>query len=485
QNQPPKLDQLKITLQNENLEHLTKVVVVMVPLPAQGHLNQLLHLSHVITTYGIPVHYAGSASHNRQVKLRLNGWDSQSLTNIHFNDFELPSYNSPPPNIDHSNPFPQHSQPLLEATMHLRQPVFHFMKQLSIKYSRVVVIHDNSMAYVVQDVKLIPNGEAYNFIPICAFTYFTSVWESMPQEEKLFKVDRNDIPECMPSKEGCVSEEMLEFLVNLLKCLGFESGWLYNTSRVIDGRYVELLEKLSSAKGKNIKHYALGPFNPVVVKSESGKNRNQCLKWLDEQVKGSVIYVSFGSTTSLTDDQIEELANGLERCGEKFIWVLRRADPNDVFAEADKVKRPQLRSGYEERIKDRGIVVKDWAPQLEILAHPSVGGLMSHCGWNSCMESMSMGVPILAWPMHSDQPMNSFFVSNMLRIGVLMRDWEHRDEIVKSSEIENAVKTLMVSEKGMEMKKRVEELDKAVRGSVAERGISYLERDAFIAHISR
>uniref|UniRef100_A0A803MAF7 Glycosyltransferase n=1 Tax=Chenopodium quinoa TaxID=63459 RepID=A0A803MAF7_CHEQI len=433
-----------MALQNRNLEHSTKVVVVMVPLPAQGHLNQLLHLSHLITTSGIPVHYAGSTSHNRQVKLRLHGWDSKTLTKIHFNDFELPPYNSPPPNIDHSNPFPQHLQPLFEATMHLRQPMFHLMEQLSM-----------------------------------------NVWESIPEEEKPFQVETNDILECMPSKEGCISKEMLEFLANISKCLGFESGWLYNTSRVIDGKYVELLEKLSLAMGNNVKHYALGPFNPVVVKSECGKNRNDCLKWLDEQVDGSVIYVSFGSTTSLTDDQNEELASGLERCGEKFIWVLRRADPNDVFAEANRVKRPQLPAGYEERIKDRGIVVKDWAPQLEILAHPSVGGFMSHCGWNSCMESISMGVPILAWPMHSDQPRNSFLVSNVLRIGVLLRDWECRGEIVKSSGIKNAVKTLMASDKGIEMRKRAKELGKAVRASVVEHGVSYLERDAFIAHISR
>uniref|UniRef100_A0A803MAF8 Glycosyltransferase N-terminal domain-containing protein n=2 Tax=Chenopodium quinoa TaxID=63459 RepID=A0A803MAF8_CHEQI len=287
-----------------------KVVVVMVPLPAQGHLNQLLHLSHIITTYGIPVHYAGSASHNRQVKLRLNGWDSQSLTKIHFHDFELPPYDSTPPNADLSVPFPQHLIPLFEASMHLRQPVSNLLQQLSVKYNRVVVIHDYSMAYVVQDVKLIPNGESYNFNPICAFTYFTSVWEGIPEEAKPFRVDPNDVPECMPSQEGCITNEMLEFVVNQSKYLGFESGWLYNSTRVIDGRYVELVEKLSLTKDP-IKYFALGPLNPVEIRSESRKNRNQCLKWLDEQEKGSVIYVSFGSTTSLTDDQIEELAKGL------------------------------------------------------------------------------------------------------------------------------------------------------------------------------
>lgn len=112
--------------------------------------------------------------------------------------------------------------------------------------------------------------------------------------------------------------------------------------------------------------------------------------------------MSFGTTSSLSDKEIEELAIRLEKSLQKFIWVLRDADKADVFAGEER--RAQLPEGYEVRLKGRGVIVIDWAPQLEILAHPSTGCFMSHCGWNSCMESISMGVPIAAWPMHSDQP---------------------------------------------------------------------------------
>ncbi|XP_021724170.1 zeatin O-glucosyltransferase-like [Chenopodium quinoa] len=462
----------------------SKVAVVIVPLPAQGHLNQLLHLSHLIAAYGIPVHYAGSASHNRQVKVRCNGWESESLTKIQFHDFELPPYDSPPPNVDLIS-FPHHLLPLFKASMHLRQPVSVLLQQLSGKFNRVIVIHDLVMAYVVQDVKLIPNGETYSFNPVSAFYNFLYSWISIPDKEKPFQLDSKDIPEGIPPEDdGFSTQDMTEFFLNQMKFLGFESGWIFNTSRIIEGRYVQLLERLPTTKSQR-NYFALGPFNPVKIKSESMKNRHQCLNWLDKQGKDSVIYVSFGSTISLTDDQITELANGLERCGEKFIWVLRRADPNDIFTEADKVKKPQLHADYEERVKDRGIIVRDWAPQLEILAHPSVGGFMSHCGWNSCMESISMGVPVVAWPMHSDQPKNAFLVSNVLKIGVMVREWEHRGEIVKSITIENAVKTLMASQEGKEIKMRAANIGEAVRGSVAEGGASNLERDAFISHISR
>ena len=130
-----------------------------------------------------------------------------------------------------------------------------------------------------------------------------------------------------------------------------------------------------------------------------------------------MIYICFGSTTSVTYEQITELALGLERSGQTFIWVLRNADTTDVFTGAD-ASNAMLPEGYEDRVKDNGLVVRDWAPQLQILAHPSTGAFVSHCGWNSCIESISMGVPIAAWPMHSNQPRNAVLVTDVLKIGV-------------------------------------------------------------------
>uniref|UniRef100_A0A803MAG3 2-hydroxyflavanone C-glucosyltransferase n=1 Tax=Chenopodium quinoa TaxID=63459 RepID=A0A803MAG3_CHEQI len=200
--------------------------------------------------------------------------------------------------------------------------------------------------------------------------------------------------------------------------------------------------------------------------------------------KDSVIYISFGSTTSITDEQITELALGLERSRQKFIWVLRKADTGYVFT-GDEVKMPQLPEGYEGRMKHNGIVVRDWAPQLQILAHPSIGGFMSHCGWNSCMESISMGVPMAAWPMHSDQPRNAVLVTEVLRMGTQVRDWAHHAELVASTTIENALRRLMASEEGEEMRRRAAELGEAVRASVIKGGTSLLEMDSFISHVTR
>ncbi|KAK9707132.1 hypothetical protein RND81_07G174400 [Saponaria officinalis] len=462
----------------------SQVCVVMVPFPAQGHLNQLLHLSLLISSYGVPVHYTGSPSLNRQAKQRLQGWRVGGGDNlemkIRFHDFELPPYESLPPNPGMH--FPAHLLPLWEASLHLREHVLELVRKLSGECRRIVVIYDTLMVSVVQDVVGIENAELFNFFPTGAFTLFLSLFDTM--DRKLpFEVDSSVIPQCeIPSNEGCFTPEMGKFIdENTKKYTGLESGTLFNTSRVIEGKYVKVLEKISSKKC-----IAIGPFNPVEIeKHEAETRRHECLEWLDGQEKNSVIYVSFGTMTSITDEQIKELAVGLEKSGQKFIWVLRDADKGDVFAESDAVRRPELPEGYEERVKDRGIVVREWAPQLEILAHSSTGGFLSHCGWNSCLESMSMGVPIATWPMHSDQPRNAVFVTDVLRIGTVVRNWDRHGELVSSGDVERAVTRLMASEDGAEMRERADKLGEEVRKSVSVGGCSRLEMDSFVTHISR
>lgn len=142
--------------------------------------------------------------------------------------------------------------------------------------------------------------------------------------------------------------------------------------------------------------------------------------------------------------------------------MLRDADKLDVFDTRD-IRRPLLPKGFEERVKDTGMVVRDWAPQLEILGHPSTGAFMSHCGWNSCMESISMGVPIATWPMHSNQPRNALLITDVLKVGVAVMKWAETNEKVSATMIRRAVKKLMASDEGDEIRKRAAEMSEVVR----------------------
>nr|UHH90541.1 UDP-glycosyltransferase [Nicotiana benthamiana] len=463
---------------HELISNLKKneVAIIMVPFPAQGHLNQLLQLSCLISSYGLPVYYVGSATHNRQAKIRANALNPSDIAKIHFHDLPTPEFASPEPDFNSSSKFPAHLQPSWDACMLLREPIASFFRDISSISRRVVVVHDSLMSYNVQDVSSFNNVESYVFNCISVFTLYCLIsitkGMSIQLEEELLKK--------LPSLEGIMTDEVREFGASQKPYMEIRSGDIHNTSKVIEGKFVDLLAQVTSEQNK--KQWAIGPILPTKLDHISNRN-NICLEWLNKQPPRSVLYVSFGTTTSFSYREIKELAMGLEQSKQKFIWVLRDADRGDIFTGEDR--KVELPEGFEERVKEVGLVVRDWAPQPEILAHSSTGGFMSHCGWNSCIESVTMGVPIAAWPMHSDQPKNGFLVTEILKIGMLVREWGKREELVTASTIENVVRKLMASEEGDVIRKRAEELGEAVRRSTEKGGASRKELDSFIAHITR
>ncbi|RYR68985.1 hypothetical protein Ahy_A03g015500 isoform A [Arachis hypogaea] len=465
------------TYDNNNVHNQNQVVVVMIPFPAQGHLNQLLHLSRLIISHNIPVHYVGTKSHNRQATLRVQGWEPTSISKLHFHDFEVPPFPSPPPNPNQQSMFPSHIIPSFYASSNLREPVASLLRSLSCLHERVVVIHDSLMSSVAQDASDIPNAENYTFQSVSAFCFaLYLVLDLMQNNNPNIESFGVHITEAA-SLEGCFPEEIMDFITEQVKFFALSNGFIHNTSRAIEGPYMEMIEQFPGIN-KNIKHFALGPFNPLFPSKKSCKEKDIIIEWLDKQEPNSVIYISFGTTTSLTEQQIKEIATGLEQSKKKFIWVLRDADKGDIFD--GQVRRYILPDGFEERIEGMGLVIRDWAPQLEILRHNSTGGFMSHCGWNSSMESITMGVPIAAWPMHSDQPRNMVLITQVLKIGLVVKDWAKRDELVTASEVENAVRTLMASKEGDEMRKTALKLRDAVLESMDEenKGFNFMQDKA-------
>ncbi|KAI3732989.1 hypothetical protein L1987_64203 [Smallanthus sonchifolius] len=451
-----------------------EVVVVMVPFVAHGHLNQLFHLSRLISTNNIPVHFVSTTTHIRQLRSRHH--DSGPPSAVHFHQFPTPPFTSPPAHP--SNRFPSHLQPAFESTLHLRRPVADLILSLSTTARRIAVVHDFLMSYVVQDVKTIPNAETYIFNPLSAFDSFWRTWE---RQGRPFPMDPEMLKR-LPSDEGTFSPEFVDFVNFQYPHVGSHVGELFDSSRVIEGEYIEYLEREELSDKKKIWAVMQSSHSDKSVLTVS-ENRHNCLQWLDLQPANSVIYVSFGTTTTFSNEQIKELAIGLERSQQRFIWVARAADTGDVFGGDAKIV--DLPVGYEERVAGRGLVVRGWAPQVEILAHSATGGFMSHCGWNSTTESISMGVPIATWPMHSDQPRNAFFITNVLRIGLVVIDWEHRDELVSSAVVEDVIRRLINSREGEEIQKRAAALADTIRRSVAEGGECRKETDSLISYISR
>ncbi|KAJ6747513.1 GLYCOSYLTRANSFERASE [Salix koriyanagi] len=206
-----------------------QVVVVMVPFPAQGHLNQLLQLSRLILSYNIPVHYVGATTHNLQARKRVSGWDPDASANIHFLDMEIPPFHCPPPNPSAKIKFPSHLQPVFNASSHLAAPVSKLLRALSCKARKVIVIHDSLMGSVIQEARLLPNVESYIFRSVSAFFVSLNAWGL---EGKIAE-DNEFFPRDIPSLEGCYTAEFSDFVASQFNNnQKVNSGCVYNTCRL-------------------------------------------------------------------------------------------------------------------------------------------------------------------------------------------------------------------------------------------------------------
>lgn len=473
------------------------VVVVMVPFLLQGHLNPLLHVSRLVSSYNLPIYYVCYSHIINQVKRRVHGWDPRTISNIHFHEFPNPTISREQYSSNKSHDSQKFIIPLLEQSLMLREHVGAFLQEVSRKTRRVVVVYDSLMASVVQDIVSIPNAEAYCFHVSSAFMI-----SSMYLEDELIRhhlplfigkfVARlllpsgTKFPNNLPSYKNSFIPEFKDFIImQYTMYANFCSGNLYNTCKAFEGPYLDALARFNWLLRNGPKQWAIGPLHPIastIINDDDQNNminRHKCLKWLDKQEPNSVILVSFGTTTSLSTEQIKELAIGLEKSQQKFIWIV-----SDVLLkEGEQVQIPK---GYEERVRGRGVVVKDWAPQLEILGHSATGGFLSHCGWNSILECVTMGVPLATWPMVFDHPRIAVLVTKVLKIGITVKDAERRDhELITSTTIEIALRKLMASPEGNEVRKNMVELGKKVRQSVTVGGDSKKDMDSFIAHITR
>ncbi|WJX31816.1 hypothetical protein P8452_20207 [Trifolium repens] len=228
----------------------------------------------------------------------------------------------------------------------------------------------------------------------------------------------------------------------------------------LDGFFLNTFEALESyslkafSDGKVVKGmppiYAVGPFVPFEFEEKSQKEveaeseSSSLINWLNDQLIGSVVYVCFGSRTALRRDQMREIGFGLMRSGYNFLWVVKDkiVDKEDEEIGLDEVLGVEL----VEKMKEKGLVIKEWVDQTKILSHKSVGGFVSHCGWNSIMEAALNGVPILGWPQHSDQKINAGLVE-VSGWGIWNKSWGWSGErLVKGEEIGDAIKVIMENE---------------------------------------
>lgn len=227
---------------------------------------------------------------------------------------------------------------------------------------------------------------------------------------------------------------------------------------------------------KSIPTPPVHPVGPLVKEAEIlPENDARILAWLDSQPRESVLYVCFGSGGTLSSEQLTELAWGLEASRQRFILVARRPVDSSVSAVYFSVGDDKFEAsdylpvGFLERTRGVGMVVHDWAPQSAVLRHLSTGAFLSHCGWNSVLESVVEGVPIIAWPLFAEQRMNAAMLVE--EVGVAVKVAEVGEEVVGREEVERVVREVMEGgEEGKAIRRRARELRETAKMALGDGG---------------
>ncbi|MCO5562283.1 hypothetical protein L7F22_015908 [Adiantum nelumboides] len=277
----------------------------------------------------------------------------------------------------------------------------------------------------------------------------------------------HDVPKVWDD-EGKIHHRILNYFQRAQSA----SFLLFNTFTELEG------EVLQALKSKGYPALAVGPLLParyicpdqtaasklelggahesVLCRASLFREDRSCLQWLDTQEPSSVLFISFGSISARTPEQLEEPALAVEATGCPFLWVQKP----EIFAGIT----PETSAQYCGR-RENGLIVP-WAPQLEVLSYPAVGGFVTHCGWNSVMESVAMGVPMLCWADNGERMSNQRFVVQFWKCGLdVVSDGQRRYKqqieeaaLVRRDEIERAIRVVMVEEAGAPIRARAASL---------------------------
>ncbi|GAB4844576.1 hypothetical protein Ancab_037974 [Ancistrocladus abbreviatus] len=326
--------------------------------------------------------------------------------------------------------------------------------------------------------------EVPSYVYFSPSTFCLMLFLHLPELDKKITCEYRDWPDPI-MLPGCVPvygkdlvqpiqdrrDEAYKWILHICQSLrSMPKGILLNSFMELEPGAIQVLQKEEAGRPP---FYLIGPV--VQSGSDDETDGSGCLDWLDGQPFGSVLFVSFGSGGTLSYEQLNELAHGLEMSEQRFIWVVRSPDENSssgTFFSAQSQDDPFgfLPEGYPERIKGRGLLVPSWAPQIKILGHESTGGFLTHCGWNSINESLINGLPLIAWPLYAEQKMNAVMLIEETKVA--LRPKFDENGLVKREEIAKVVKELIEGEDGKRVRDRMQELSYAAKKAYNEDGDS-------------
>lgn len=431
--------------------------VLAIPFPSQTQLIPFLEFSYRLASHGISITILTTRSHSPPLQHLLQRAKTDSQLDIRPLYIPLPSDQL----MEKEEDIHWKSVPLLIYSFRLlAKPVEQWIQQQ--KSRPVCIISDFYLGWTQQiSVKLGIPRAVFHTSSAFGTCVDNSLWTHMPHLE--VKTDDEyfimpDLPMQIAFRRTQISHTARAFqrfdpvseFMRENRLLNLQSwGTLINTFYELELGHIDHLHKTTDRPV-----WPIGPILPPEGFNYSKDESPGCLQWLDSQEAESVLYVCLGTYSVLSDEQMMELAYGLEAMDKPFIWV-----HNSIAA---------MPPGFEERVDENrsGLIIRGPAPQQLILSHHSVGGFLTNCDWNSALQSIAMGVPMITWPVSGEQFCNSLLLSEVLKIAVLLCEGENG--VPNREKLKRAVAQIMGEECGGEERRKAKEIGELARKAIDE-----------------
>ncbi|THG18571.1 hypothetical protein TEA_010851 [Camellia sinensis var. sinensis] len=416
------------------------VSIFMFPWLAHGHISPYLELAKKLSTRNFKIYLCSTPVNLSSIKRKLSEKYSNSIQLI---ELHVPPFPDLPPPYHTTKDLPPHLMPTLKKAFDSAEPNFSLLLKA---HKPDLLIYDflQPWAPVVAAEYGIP---AVDFITssVTMTAFMHHLYKDPLITFPFPSIYLRDYDKVEVSHLLNPSKNLDKDKTRCFECLDRSSEIvLIKTFKEVEGKYIDYLSGLVGKK--------IVPV-PLVQDCVDDNDDSGIIGWLEKKERRSTVFVCFGTEYFLSEDEIEEIAYGLEISGVNFVWVVRF--PMGANTSVEKA----MPRGFVERVGERGMVVEGWAPQVKILLHPSIGGFVSHCGWSSVMEGMKLGSPIIAIPMHLDQPVNARLVEE---IGVGMEAVRDKNGVLDRKNVAEVIQKVVVDDSGETVRSKARELSETL-----------------------
>ncbi|KAL8097218.1 hypothetical protein AgCh_030367 [Apium graveolens] len=478
-----------------------QVHFVMIPLLCPGHLIPMIDMAKLLAQRDVIVTIVTTPRNSVRFGAALNRAILSGLP-IRLLEVRFPSAEAGlPEGCESVDELPSYSLNVnfFSATNMLQEPVEKILGEVIPRPSCILsdkhVFWTAKTAEMFQIPWIIFDGMSC-FTQLCTEMLSTSkVYESVSDSESFIVPGLPDpIEFTKPQLPGLFNPGSVPNRVNVIRQQIRATevgayGVVINSFEELEKSYFEEFKKL-----KRGKVWCVGPLSlcnkDSLDKAQRGNNvindQDKCLNWLDIQKPGSVIYACLGSLSSLARGQLIELALGLEASKHPFVWAVRAG------SKQEEIERWIVEDGFEKRIEGRGLLIRGWAPQVLILSHFAIGGFLTHCGWNSTIEGICAGVPLITWPLFAEQFFNEKLLVQVVETGVSvgsknavqLGEEEKAGVNVKIEDVKRAINCIMSEgEEGENRRRRAREYGEKAAKAIEEGGSSHLNMTLLVDDI--